>query len=448
VRRLIAVLLPLLVLPSLLAVLPPFSPADAASSYKVQVGPFFNDPRGSQQEKFAIERQVLAAINATPRKQTIRMAIYSFDRMPVAEALARAKKRGVKVQLLLNDHQDTKAMKYLRARLGTNRWASSFIYKCDSSCRGTTPDRNLHSKFYLFTRAGKSKDVVMFGSANMMLNAEIHQWNDLYVTAGKKELFAQYVALFNDMKHDWSANRPSYTFCGTPKGAACDDSRDRFTVTAFPRRSTAADDPVLTMLDRVQCVTGRTRTRLELSMHTMRGARGDYLARALRDKYAEGCDVRVSYGLIGFHTKKILGAETKRGRIPLRSTGFDFNGDDEVDLYTHQKYLVVRGTYAGRRNTSMVLTGSSNWASLGTAQDEIFATVKGAGVARAYVRNFNEMWRPANSRNAYTTTYSSFPGVSTAARTGSLSWVTGGLGRTLTVEPDPVRARGAHWESD
>ena len=30
----------------------------------------------------------------------------------------------------------------------------------------------------------------MVGSANMMLNAEIHQWNDLYVTSGNDALFA------------------------------------------------------------------------------------------------------------------------------------------------------------------------------------------------------------------------------------------------------------------
>ena len=91
------------------------------------------------------------------------------------------------------------------------------------------------------------------------------------------------------------------------------------------------------MLGKVQCLTpdgagGQTRTQLALSMHTMRGRRGDYLAAAIRQKYAEGCDFRVSYGLIGYHTKQILGAPTRRGRIPLRSTGLDYNPDDDFDL--------------------------------------------------------------------------------------------------------------------
>ena len=72
-------------------------------------------------------------------------------------------------------------------------------------------------------------------------------------------------------------------------------------------------DLVLDMLNKIQCLTpdghgGFARTRLALAMHTMRGKRGDYLASAIRQKYAEGCDFRVDYGLIGFHTKQILGA--------------------------------------------------------------------------------------------------------------------------------------------
>jgi len=421
----------------------------------VPTGPYFNNPRGSKKARFRIERQVINAIRRTPRRSYIRIALYSFDRMPVANALLAARRRGVHVQLLLNDHQDTRAMKILRARLGTNRWSRDFIYKCRSSCRGTEPDRNLHSKFYTFTRSGRSRHALMVGSANMMLNADIHQWNDLFVTAGKQRLFDQYVGLFNDMRHDYRRNQPSFRFCGRPKGAHCDDAVDRFTTRVFPKRSTRRHDVVLTMLDRIQCLTARAdgsqeRTRLVLSMHTMRGQRGNYLASAIRRKYAQGCDLRVNYGLIGYHTKQILGAVTARGRVPLRSTGFDFTGDREVDRYTHQKYFVIRGTYAGRPHTSLTLTGSSNWASLGTAQDEVFFTVRGAGTARRYVRNFNLMWRPPNSRAAYTTTYESFRVVRQQRdASGKLRPVPELVRRPVTtVEPDGLLPPGGSWVGD
>jgi phosphatidylserine/phosphatidylglycerophosphate/cardiolipin synthase-like enzyme len=433
-------------------------PADRAGStklYRVQAGPFFNNPHGSKRAKFRIERQVINAIRATPRKGYIRIALYSFDRMPVAQALLDAHRRGVHVQLLLNDHQDTKAMKALRARLGTNRWGRDFIYKCRSSCRGTVPDRNLHSKFYTFTRSGSSAHVLMVGSANMMLNADIHQWNDLFVTSGRKRVFDQYVRLFNDMKHDYRSNQPSYMFCGRPTGNHCDDSVDKLTTRVFPRHSNLRHDVVLSMLGRIQCLTPRPdgsqkRTSLRLSMHTLRGKRGNYLAAAIRRKYAEGCDLKVNYGLIGFRTKQILGARTARGRVPLRSTGFDFTGDGEVDRYTHQKYFVIRGTYAGRRNSSVTLTGSSNWASLGTAQDEVFVTVRGAGVAKKYARNFAVMWRPGNSRAAYTTTYENFR-VNRQVRTsgGTLTHLPTVVRRPVTtIEPDGLRPPGGSWDVD
>jgi phosphatidylserine/phosphatidylglycerophosphate/cardiolipin synthase-like enzyme len=435
--------------------------------WKAPQGPFFNDPH-LKKGWFRIERKVIDTIRHTRKGSTIRIAVYSFDRMPVADALVRAYRRGVKVQMLLNDHQNTRAMKRIRAVIGADRSHTSFIYRCKAGCRSTANDyNNLHSKFYSFSRAGRSEDVLAIGSANMMLNAVLHQWNDLYFSSGDHELFRQFVNLFNNMKKDFDRRRRPRHFCGTPSAADCDDAVDKHTVWAFPRRSGPTDDLVIDMLDKIQCLTpdgagGVTRTRLALSMHTMRGRRGDYLARAVPEKYAEGCAFRVNYGLIGYHTKKILGAPTVRGRIPLRSTGLDYNTEDNYDLnkdgdkdlilnyYSHQKYLVIRGTYAGVPNTHMVLTGSSNWASLGTANDELWFTIRGKRVARKYGRNYDYQWdHRRNSRNACTTTYATFR----VARTMRLP--DGTVGRAYvterrpvtTVEPDRYR-KGPYWEAD
>jgi phosphatidylserine/phosphatidylglycerophosphate/cardiolipin synthase-like enzyme len=415
-------------------------------------GPYFNDPH-LRSGHFRIESKVIDTIRHTPKGATIRIAVYSFDRMPVAEALIAAAHRGVHVQLLLNDHQDTRAMKAVRAVIGTNRWSKSFIYKCKESCRGTANQYdNLHSKFYSFTQTGRSTDVMAIGSANLTLNADIHQWNDLYFMSGNEPLFKQFIALFKDMKHDYSTRQPARFFCGTPVDRTCDDSVDKYTAWAFPKPSGPKNDLVLDMLDKIQCLTpdghgGYTRTKLALAMHTMRGKRGDYLASAIRHKYAEGCDFRVDYGLIGYHTKQILGATTARGRIPLRSTGLDYHPDDNYDLnhdgeddvildyYSHQKYFVIQGTYNGVPNTNMVLTGSSNWASLSTANDEIWFTIHGNTVVKKYLANFNYEWdHKRNSRNAYTTTYSNFRGE-------------GAPVRTTTIERDPY-APGQYWEND
>ena len=296
----------------------------------------------------------------------------------------------------------------------------------------------------------------------MMLNADLHQWNDLYFMSGDHALFQQFMGLFKDMKHDHRKRQPARFFCGTPVGQSCDDSVDKYTAWALPKLSGPKNDLVLDMLNKIQCLTpdgagGYTRTHLALAMHTMRGNRGDYLASAIRHKYAEGCDFRVDYGLIGYHTKRILGATTARGRIPLRSTGLDYHPDDDFDLnhdgeddvildyYSHQKYLVIQGTYNGVPNTSMVLTGSSNWASLSTANDEIWFTVHGKPVAKKYLRNFNYEWtHTRNSRNAYTTTYTSFK-VARMMRSadGTMHKTYTTVRRPVTtIESDPYRAGG------
>lgn len=436
--------------------------------WKPYHGPFFNNPHVPK-DRYRIERRILDTLRHVPKGEHVRIAIYSFDRIPVANAIVAAHRRGVNIQMLLNDHWENRAMKMVRAELGTNRHAKSFLYKCKSGCRTLVDQyRNLHSKFYMFTKAGKAKDVLVVGSHNFTRNADAHQWNDAYFMDGDEALFDQFTATFNDMKKDYHTTQPPMHFCGTPLGSSCDDSVDKYTNWVFPKRSVPSDDLVLKMLAKIQCLTpdgngGQTRTKLVLSMHTMRGARGNYLASAIRQKWAEGCDFRVSYGLIGFKTKQILGASTARGRIPLRSTGLDYHPDDDFDLnndgeddvildyYTHQKYFVIRGTYNGVPDYAMTLTGSSNWASLGTAQDELFFTVRSAGTAKRYVKNFDLMWNSNRfSRNAYTTTYTDFRvAKKVLGSDGEYHTEYTTVRRPVTtIQPDGYVAGGPYWESD
>ena len=414
--------------------------------WKAPQGPFFNDPR-RKKGWFRIERKVIDTIKHTRKGSTIRIAVYSFDRMPVAKALISAHRRGVKVQMILNDHQYTRAMRAVRREVGGKRFRSSFIYRCKAGCRSKQNQyNNMHTKFYSFSQAGRSKDVIAVGSANLMLNADKHQWNDLYFSSGDHELFRQFVGLFNDMRKEHDTRQPPQF---------------------FPKPSGPRNDVVLDTLGKVQCLTpdgagGQKRTRIAVSMHTMRGNRGDYLASAIRQKWAEGCKVRVMYGLIGYHTKRVIGAPTGRGRIPLRSTGLDFNPDDDYDLnkdgkddlilsvYSHQKYVAIQGNYNGNPDTHMVVTGSANWASLSPGNDEVRMTIRGKKLTRKYVRNFNYQWRnKRNSRNAYTTTYVNFR---VARRVVDQDGEARTVWRTVrrpvvTIEPDPYRP-GPYWEND
>jgi len=281
------------------------------------------------------------------------------------------------------------------------------------------------------------------------------QWNDLWTTVGKTTLYDQYIALFNDMRPDWDKRRATYAFCEAGLDCPAGDQQKYYNI-VFPRYTTPSNDAVLDILNNIQCVYtdaagAQRRTQLALSMHSMRGRRGNYIADKLRDLYAQGCNLRVNYGLMGFHTKQHIGAPTARGRVPLRSTGFNLKedvptGDSEIDnmpenieRYTHHKYFVLRGSYKGNVDSHMVWTGSTNWSSLGTPQDEILFSMHGRGNVRDYMENFNLMWQKPFSRDAYTTTYSSWKTVN-GRRVG--------VAPMVTVEPDRLKAGGPTWEND
>ena len=149
--------------------------------------------------------------------------------------------------MLLNDHWETPAMKVVRAEIGKNRAKNSFIYKCKQSCRGAANEyNNLHTKFYLFSQAGKSEDVLAVGSANMTRNADIHQWNDLYFTPATTSCSASSWRSSRTCRKDYDTRQAPWYFCGIPPTAsACDDSVDKHTAVGVPRVSRPKDDLVL-----------------------------------------------------------------------------------------------------------------------------------------------------------------------------------------------------------
>ena len=430
-------------------------PGKPNKKWKVPTGAKFNNPM-IPSKRFVIERHVLRAIRNTPKGEKITISAYSLDRQVYADELIRARKRGVKVRVLLNDHLVPGAQVRIQRVLGHNTTKKNFLKRCTSGCRADENEyNNLHSKFYLFSRTGKNRNVVMLGSYNMTLNAVRWQWNDLWTTVGKATLYDQYIDLFNDMRPDWDKRRATYAFCEAGLNCPAGDQQKYYNI-VFPRYTTPSNDAVLDILNNIQCVYtdaagAQRRTQLALSMHSMRGRRGNYIADKLRDLYAQGCNLRVNYGLMGFHTKQHIGAPTARGRVPLRSTGFNLKedvptGDSEIDnmpeyieRYTHHKYFVLRGSYKGNVDSHMVWTGSTNWSSLGTPQDEILFSMHGRGNVRDYMENFNLMWQKPFSRDAYTTTYSSWKTVD-GRRVG--------VAPMVTVEPDRLKAGGPTWESD
>jgi phosphatidylserine/phosphatidylglycerophosphate/cardiolipin synthase-like enzyme len=373
---------------TVLSLTAPMNTASAArAGYLPPAGGTFNSPIGDAKAQYRIEKVLLGAINHAKPGSTIKIALFSFDRRKVARALVAAEQRGVNVQVLLNGHQFTRAMRIMKNAFGGKRTRKSFMYVCDRGCRSRYGF--LHTKMYLFSKTGQATDTVMTGSVNVTNNAAIHQWNDLFVKNNAPKTYAAFNTVFAQMKKDRAA-RPQYQVFNITK---------RYQLLAMPFPGvTRKTDPIIKILNKISCKgtrggTGTNgRTKIRVSQHRWSGDRGAWIARKVLSLYAQGCDVKLMHGSADDKVRAVLRKSTTRGRVPVRANGFDETGDGYLDRYSHHKYMTVSGRYGADRSTRLLMTGSSNWAGIGTKGDEIIFLARGAGYVRQWNGNFNHIW--------------------------------------------------------
>lgn len=390
-----------------------------ADTWKPRGGGTFNIPIGSSSQQFRIHHLLKDAVKHSKKNSTIRIAVFSFDRRDMAEALINAHKRGVNVQVLINEHQYTRANRMLRRVIGHNRQKRSWIRQCENGCRGGS---FLHTKMFLFEKTGAVEDTVMIGSANLTSNAVLHQWNDMWVRNGNTKLYKTAVEVFRQMKRDKRA-RPMYQLFNI------DEHRYQLQALPFPDVR-PKNDPIMKILGRVHCRgakdgTGTNgRTKVRVSQHRWSGGRGAWIARRAVQLWADGCDVKLMYGSADSMVREVMSTYTRRGRVPLRANGFDENGDLELDRYSHHKYMTISGNYLRDNSKRLLMTGSSNWANIGTKGDELIFLAEGGKYVRQWNANFDYLWNHGSRPPTY-------------HRTAS--------GRMTFPEPKPT---GKYWEND
>jgi phosphatidylserine/phosphatidylglycerophosphate/cardiolipin synthase-like enzyme len=383
--------------------------------YRPPEGAFFNWPIGNAEAQHRIENVIQAAIRHAKKDSFIQIALFSFDRRPIAEDLINAYKRGVHVQVLLNDHQVTRAMRMMNQAFGHSLKRKSWIRVCHEGCRAHS--ENLHSKFYLFSKTGVAEKTTITGSVNLTTNALIHQWNDGLVVHNDK-VYDTFRSVFKEMKHDKDVKRPYEVF----------NINKRYQLQVLPfMNATRHHDPIMTVLNKIRCQgankgTGSNgRTTVRVDMHRWAGHRGAYLASKIVDLWAAGCDVKVMHGSASEEVRTAITRNTPRGRVPIRSNGFDEDGDGVIDRYTHHKYLVISGHYGKSTHENRIYTGSSNWAPSGLRGDEIIFRARGPRLVHEYLDNFNYIWNHGSRPIPY------------------------GRARMAAAEP---RIGGKYWEND
>jgi len=389
-------------------------PSFAPSSFTPARGARFNNPLGTVAAKNNIVSNVVRTIDAVPgyrvgsRAQCpsdrslfpaeIKISLYSVASTGFADALVRADRRCVSVQLLMNNHLNATTShswgKILHA-VGNHRSARSFTWRCAGSCRGTAV---LHSKFYLFSAAGRARNVVMVGSSNMTTNATHVQWNDLYTTYGANStnatLYGQYRSIFQQMVPDRPVPNPLRQFTAGPY---------RTTFWPFPGADEQTDT-TMRDLRSIHC-TGATggsgingRTLVLINMHAWHSERGVYIARQVRRLYAQGCYIRILYSFMGHPIFTQLTAGTG-SRMVARRTIFPHPHSNVAAVYSHQKFIAVSGRVGSDSAAWVVWTGSNNFSNLARHDDEVTMRIPFRSAFAAYRIHFDFMTRRKSAAN-------------------------------------------------
>jgi phosphatidylserine/phosphatidylglycerophosphate/cardiolipin synthase-like enzyme len=416
--------------------------------WRPQQGAFFNTPRHGAKQ-WVLHQHIVSAIEHAKKGSYIRIALFSFDRKYVAGKLIRAKRRGVHVQVLLNDHQVTPAQRMLHRALGTKRSRKSFAYECHHGCRST--GENLHTKFYLFSHTGGAFNTVMTGSVNLTGNSAMNQYNDIWITNNAPRLTKRFKVLFAQMKKD----KPAHP------GWLVQRVGHRFTLAATPfPHPGPKHDPIISILNNVHCLgaTGGTgnkvhHTVVRVIMHAWNDYRGIYIAQKMRRLYAAGCDVKLQYGYGGEGVRNTFASRTGRGFIPVHTTGKDTNEDGLIDLYTHQKELLISGHYGKSTHARLVVTGSSNYNRDGIRGDEEIFQIKNRLPAwKDYIADFKRMWDKFSTRVKYIPypNQNQDPTTTTAVRAmglGSVMLEPHGQVQRFTIA-QTAKPGGPAWEDD
>jgi PLD-like domain len=421
--RLVRPLVALMILSLSVLIAPSAQAATAPSQYTPTTGMFFNNPTGVRGEncltgcrqsgwqptdyqQLTLMNQIMNAVNSVPEGSIIRFVAYSFDYQPMADALIAAKKRGVQVRLLIDSHTNTGALDSLRKGLGTSKSKSSYITTCKYSCMSSKPSF-IHSKLYLFSRAGGARYVAMNSSANPAETGISKSWNNTYTTVGDKTLYDAYVDNFNDMLPDKTNTDYYHTVQSGPY-----PTKEYF----FPRAgSTKNSDTLYNILNDVSCPKSGPKTEVRLTTYFWTSARL-YLAEKLTALQNAGCIVEVIYPDGSGNQDTIypqVTAELLHGNVPT------YNTRPVGGLYIHNKEILIKGVYQGLANQKIVYATSQNLTMTSLREsNEVMLRIPNVAVYDAYYSNFADI-RDHHAQRVTSTSAKTTAGVQSANETAS-----------------------------
>ncbi len=372
-------------------------PTAQAAPYTPTNGVVFNNPAKSRTQERKIETTLDNAVNATPRGATISMVMYLFNDNTMLKRLVAAKKRGVKVQLVIDDGADAPQVKKLKKALGTTRnYNGSFVFQCKRSCMSNYPWSTVHGKVYAFSQVGNAKNVTIISSANPHGVNIYNSWNNSHTIVNNAVIYTAMRKYFLDTTKDRSNYNYGNQFRSSGGGVDKNGiiSNGKYQITLFPRRP--ARIAYLDVLNKVSCRTASNygsggRTVVRMGMWGFTNPRMD-VAKRLWALHNAGCkvDVTMNRGRASRTIMRQLLVKSKKyGQMRVEDAWKDKNRNDYGELYIHHKALIVNGRIYGK-DQRIVWTGSQNLTSNGSLyNDDLILRIVDSGTYFAYSRNLS-----------------------------------------------------------
>ncbi len=401
VRKLIILVATALVAVSLSGV---SAPASATPDHYVPAtGPAFNNPYGNKAAVRRLISQVNRTIDSVPRGGRIRISAWNVRSANITNALIRAHKRNVSVQVVMdrgnwnpnNPNVDAARLSAALKVGNKDRTKSkkSFLRRCIGSCRGKHGIP--HSKFFLFNKVRVKKNkkvktvkwVAMYGSYNATELGATIQWNDLYTVKKDEARYRSFLGVFNEMAKD-KAIKNAYT--------GYDDGVVGTSFYPYVGSEATTPDPIMDVLNSVSCKGAKNKTgttRIRIAQTSMYGDRGLKLARKISQLKRQGCNIRLVYAMFGTEVLRIMRA----AKVPLTHLAYDNNEDGLYDRYVHMKSMAISGNVAGDPGAKITWNGSANWTSVALASDEVVGVVRKKWVTNRYMQWIDYLFthRPA-----------------------------------------------------
>jgi hypothetical protein len=330
-------------------------------------GPSFNDPEDVN-ARMNVMGPIIESINSASCGQTIRVAMYSLGSTQpgpdFANALIAAHQRGVIVKALMDHHSDNAVWQSMVTELGNDPQSSSFAALCPGGCLTHYSGSSLHAKYYMLSGGSDANRTVTVSSANPTSAQANTAWNSGATVKGNVDLYNSYVRYFTAMAKG-ALNGPGPLvpdyYSSTSGTAARTLSPPSY---QWPKARTKSD----TWVDFLNNIKAPATINIAMYQWTSHGQPGDRNYLELPKKLVSLAQTGVKVHIL-FTAGQVDGSVQDylkdRPNIDVYDTsrGTDANGN--ALHYTHDKYMMVSGTYAGVADSSLVFVGSANWTSNG-----------------------------------------------------------------------------------